>query len=109
MQLNEFVKWLNPKGYRDLNLIKSLKTWLPEIEAGITRRRILAGLEDVPEGEEPLKKARPVRKVVAAGGGDRGGHDDATGFLAWKVSPSARDCRIRADGRTDGQGTSSRA
>lgn len=59
--------------------------WMPEIEAGITKRRILAGLEDVPEGEEPVKKARPVRKVVAAGGGDRG-QEDATGFMAWKVS-----------------------
>jgi bromodomain adjacent to zinc finger domain protein 1A len=59
---------------------------MPEIEAGITKRRILAGLEDVPWGEEPIKKARPVRKVVAAGGGDRGGQDDATGFMAWKVS-----------------------
>lgn len=79
------MKWLNPRGTRDSALHKRLSSWLPEIEASIKKRRTAAGLEDVLEGEEPVKKSsRPVRKVVAAGGLDRDRDDDGAGHLGYK-------------------------
>lgn len=79
------MKWLNPRGQRDLHLLKALRNWQSEIEAGIHKRRVTTGLEETNEGDEPVKKSRPVRKVVAAGGMDRN-DDEGGGFQVWKVS-----------------------
>lgn len=76
------MKWLNPRGQRDLSLIKAFRPWLSEIEAGMHKRRISLGLEEAPEGEEVIKRARPVRKVVA-GGVDR--DEEGGGYMLWKV------------------------
>lgn len=79
------MKWLNPRGQRELHLLKALRSWQSEIEGGIHRRRVTTGLEEASEGDEPIKKARPVRKVVAAGGMDRN-DEEGGGFQVWKVS-----------------------
>jgi len=84
-QLQEFMSWLNPKGIREFHLLKQLRQWLPELEGGMHRRRIAAGLESQPDGEEPSRRARPVRKV-AAGGGTVGDVEEGTGYMGWRVS-----------------------
>ena len=43
------------------------------------RRRISTGLDILPEADEPVRRARPVRKVAA------GGEEDGAGYLAWRV------------------------
>ncbi len=65
-------------------MLKALKSWQSEIEAGIHKRRVTTGLEEASEGDEPVKKIRPVRKVVAAGGMDRN-EEDGGGFQLYKV------------------------
>ncbi|ORX38861.1 hypothetical protein BD324DRAFT_648971 [Kockovaella imperatae] len=75
-----FMSWLNPRGIRELALLKVLQQWQPEIEGGMRKRRIAVGLDTPPEtGEEPARRARPVRKVAAAGG-----DDETSGYLAWR-------------------------
>ena len=49
------------------------------------RRRIATGLESPPENEEPMRRARPMRKV-AAGGLQNGDGEDVAGYMGWKVS-----------------------
>ena len=82
-QLEAFMSWLNPRGQRDANLAKNLNAWLAEIEAAMHRRLISAGLEEAPEVDEPVKKARPSRKV--AGGVSAAVDDESSGHLTWKV------------------------
>ncbi len=79
------MSWLNPKGIRESNLLRQLRQWLPELEAGIHRRRIAAGLEIQPENEEPMRRARPVRKV-AAGSVVNGDTEEGVGYQGWRVS-----------------------
>lgn len=88
-QLRAFLKWLNPRGQRDLALVKAFRPWMNEIEGGMHKRRIALGLEEPPEGEEVIKR-RPVRKVVA-GGVDR---DDDGGGYPWRVSIATRERRM---------------
>ncbi|WRT64827.1 uncharacterized protein IL334_001763 [Kwoniella shivajii] len=76
-QLRDLLSWLNPKGIRENQLIKSLKTWQSEIESGMRRRRTLAGLDIPPESDEPTRKLRPTRKVNQ-------GDDDKDGYMNWK-------------------------
>lgn len=75
-QLQGFIKWLNPRGTRDLQLLKSFKQWTREIEGGITKRRGVLGLDKTFEEEEEGYRRRPTRKV--AGG-------DEEGYMGWKV------------------------
>ena len=75
------MSWLNPRGIRESALLKSLLQWHPEIEGGMRRRRILTGLDTVPEADEPVRRARPVRTKASAGG-----EEDGAGYLAWRVS-----------------------
>ncbi len=50
------------------------------------RRRIAAGLESAPESEEPLRRARPVRKVAAGGDRIAGGEgEEGVGYMGWRV------------------------
>ena len=56
---------------------------MPELCGGMSRRRIVAGLETPLGSDEPVKRNRPVRKVVAAGGG---GDEEGTGYMGWRVS-----------------------
>jgi hypothetical protein len=74
-------------------LIKTFKSWVNEIEAGMRKRRIALGLEDPPEGEEAPKRARPVRKVVAGDHRD----DEGGGHLSYKVGDLALELVPEAD------------
>lgn len=76
MQLASFMSYLNPKGVRELALIKTFKQWLPEIEAGMKRRRIITGLDEASEEDGGLRRGRVTRK--AAG--------EEEGWMNWKVS-----------------------
>jgi hypothetical protein len=71
--LNEFKTWLNPRGNREGALLKSIRTWQVEIEAGMKRRRVIMGLDKNVDEEEGLK-----RRVTRRGG-------EEEGFLGWKV------------------------
>jgi hypothetical protein len=73
-QLQTFISYLNPKGIRESQLLKSLKAWLPELEGGMRKRRITLGLE---VGEEEGRR-RMTRK--AAG-------EEGEGYVNWKVGP----------------------
>ncbi|EIW71309.1 hypothetical protein TREMEDRAFT_27184 [Tremella mesenterica DSM 1558] len=75
-QLAAFTSWLNPKGIRELPLLKQLRQWTPDIQAAMHRRRILAGLENSTE-DEPIRRVRSSR---------RGGDEDKDGYLNWRVS-----------------------
>lgn len=76
VQLASFISYLNPRGNRELALIKIFKQWLPDIEAGMKRRRVITGLEEA-EGEEGA--ARRVIKTRKATG-------EEEGWMNWKVS-----------------------
>ncbi|RXK37512.1 hypothetical protein M231_05233 [Tremella mesenterica] len=73
-QLAAFTSWLNPKGIRELPLLKQLRQWTPDIQAAMHRRRILAGLENSTE-DEPIRRVRSSR---------RGGDEDKDGYLNWR-------------------------
>jgi bromodomain adjacent to zinc finger domain protein 1A len=75
LQLHAFLSYLNPKGLRESQLLKTFKAWLPELEGGMKRRRIAMGLE-VPLEEE----GRRVRMSRKAAG------DEPEGYMNWKVS-----------------------
>ncbi|WVQ97999.1 hypothetical protein IAU59_005119 [Kwoniella sp. CBS 9459] len=88
-QLAQLVHWLNPKGIRENQLLKSLKMWYPEIEGGMKKRRTLAGL-DTPsaaaavaaagenhDGSEGGRRIRPTRKAVT-------GEEEKHGYMHWK-------------------------
>jgi hypothetical protein len=75
MQLTSFISWLNPRGVRDGHLLKSIKTWQVEIEAGMKRRRVMMGLDKSMEEDEGVR-----RRVTRRGG-------EEEGFLGWKVCP----------------------
>jgi len=77
IQIESLLKYLNPRGTRDSNLLKTLRTWLPEITSSIHRRRLITGLDKVEEEEGGRR--RPSRRVA-------GGEED--GYLGWKVCPS---------------------
>lgn len=79
------MSWLNPKGLRESHLLKQLHQWSREIEVGIRRRRIAAGLDSQPENEEPIRRVRPVRKA-AGGGGITGDGEEGQGHMGWRVS-----------------------
>lgn len=68
------MSYLNPRGIRELTLLKTLKQWLPEIESGMKRRRVMQGLEEAPEEE-----GRRVRMTRKAAG-------EEEGWMNWKVS-----------------------
>lgn len=38
------MRWLNPKGIREKDLLKALTVWQPELLGGIARRRQVMGL-----------------------------------------------------------------
>jgi hypothetical protein len=59
-------------------LIKTFKQWLPDIEAGMRRRRVTTGLDEALEEDGGVKRVRLTRK--AAG--------DEEGWMSWKVSPN---------------------
>lgn len=76
-QLLEFYNWLNPRGYRELHLQRALKLWWTELEGGMRRRRIAAGLDAAPESEEPARRIRPTRRAA-------GGEEVVEGYLGWR-------------------------
>lgn len=76
VQLASFISYLSPKGVRELALIKTFKQWLPDIEAGMRRRRVTAGLDEALEEDGGVRRVRLTRK--AAG--------DEEGWMSWKVS-----------------------
>ncbi|WWD21446.1 hypothetical protein CI109_105931 [Kwoniella shandongensis] len=75
-QLHDFILWLRDKGVREMYLLRSLKSWLPEIEGGMKRRRLAAGLDAHPEGDEPARRMRLSRKAA--------GDEEKDGYLNWK-------------------------
>jgi bromodomain adjacent to zinc finger domain protein 1A len=101
LQVESFMSWLNPKGVRELQLLKQLKVWQSEIQEGMRRRRIVKGLVSLrfqaptyrigreeegltlqdmaPETDEPRR--RPVRKAAGA-------EEEKEGYLGWRVSRS---------------------
>ncbi|ORY30989.1 hypothetical protein BCR39DRAFT_100098 [Naematelia encephala] len=99
-QLEAFISWLNPRGTRETHLLKSMKAWLPEIEGGMRRRRIAAGLEQGQGEDEVVKRNRPLRKVVAAGGGGTHGDEgEGVGYQGWRVSLLSIIVKYDADSR----------
>lgn len=76
LQLAEFVSWLNPRGTRDNQLLKTFRMWMPELEGGMRRRRTTMGLDKGAEEEEGARR-RPQRRVA-------GGEEE--GFMGWRVS-----------------------
>jgi len=83
-QLEQFLHWLNPRGVRELHLLRALKQWWPEISGGCKARRLALGLDAPPE-EETTRRTRPTRR--AAGGVD----EEGPSFLSWKVSTVRMD------------------
>lgn len=74
-QLAAYMSYLNPRGTRELALMKVLKQWLPDIEAGMKRRRVVTGLDELPEEDGGMRRVRLTRK--AAG--------EEEGWMNWKV------------------------
>ncbi|KAK8847356.1 hypothetical protein IAR55_005213 [Kwoniella newhampshirensis] len=75
-QLHDFMLWLRDKGVREMYLLRALKMWLPEIEGGMKRRRVSAGLDAHPEGDEPARRMRLSRKAA--------GDEEKDGYMNWK-------------------------
>jgi bromodomain adjacent to zinc finger domain protein 1A len=78
--LAAFISYLNPRGNRELALIKAFKQWLPDIEAGMKRRRVITGLEEA-DGEDG--GARRIIKTRKTAG-------EEEGWMNWKVSTELR-------------------
>jgi hypothetical protein len=77
-KLEEFMKWLNPRGVRELHLLRALKQWWPEIEGGCKARRLTLGI-DVVQEEDTGRRTRPSRRAA-------GDDDKDSSFIHWKVS-----------------------
>ncbi|KAK4688137.1 hypothetical protein P7C73_g1979, partial [Tremellales sp. Uapishka_1] len=74
-QVKDFMDWLNPRGVRELALVKQLRSWWSELEAGMKKRRLVMGL-DAPDGiDEPARK-RNTRKTAH--------EEEKEGYLGWK-------------------------
>ncbi|WVR04567.1 hypothetical protein IAU60_001574 [Kwoniella sp. DSM 27419] len=75
-QLQELLKWFNPRGMKEHLLARQLRVWQPEIEAGMRKRRTAAGLDIPPEADEP-RRMRLTRKAAT-------GDEDRPGYMNWK-------------------------
>ncbi|OWZ33000.1 hypothetical protein J007_05493 [Cryptococcus neoformans] len=75
-QVREFMRWLNPKGIREKDLLKALTFWQPELLGGITKRRQVMGLDVQSENEEPTRRTRPTRRAA--------GDDEEKGYMGWR-------------------------
>jgi hypothetical protein len=73
--MDALLKWLNPRGVRELHLLRALKQWWPEIEGGCRARRLALGLAAVPVDEG--RRVRPTRRAA-------GDDDKEASFLSWK-------------------------
>ncbi|KAL1406251.1 hypothetical protein Q8F55_007945 [Vanrija albida] len=75
---NEFFKWLNIRGTREMYLLRALNPWWPDIIESITRRRVAQGLDVAADSE---RRARPTRRVA--------GGDEPEGYLGWRNKRAA--------------------
>ncbi|WVQ76071.1 hypothetical protein IAR50_005708 [Cryptococcus sp. DSM 104548] len=103
-QLKELMNWLNPKGSREKDLLKALTFWRPELEAGISKRRVVLGLEapvqeedstppeEVTVASATARNKRSTRRTAGSTAGDDEldgqGHGKES-YLVWKNRRSA--------------------
>ncbi|WVN89498.1 uncharacterized protein L203_104723 [Cryptococcus depauperatus CBS 7841] len=73
-----FMDWLNPKGLREKDLLKSLTFWRSELEGGIQKRRLVMGLDATIDNEESIttRRIRPTRRAA--------GDEETAGYMAWR-------------------------
>ncbi|ODN82220.1 hypothetical protein L202_02506 [Cryptococcus amylolentus CBS 6039] len=100
-QVEELMSWLNPKGIREKDLLKALTFWRPELEAGITKRRVVLGLEAPAQEEDSTppdevtvasataRNKRSTRRTAGSVVGDEDGSVEGQGhgkdaYLGWK-------------------------